>query len=345
MEKEYFESFDLLKGILIILVILGWAILGSHTSEFSRYIIYSFHMPLFFGVTGFLLLKGKLSNLSFLELLKKYFRRMMIPWMIVVLLVFFLGIQDRYSQLNIKNLLLSFIFPVSHLWFIIDLFIFIIILWFCIRKNISNKILFSLLIPLAIIPLTIRYLNLTSPGELVYNIISVHRPDFFIFFVLGFVIRNNVSVKKFITNHLNPIVFIIILLIVFRVIYFFMIDELFSSVFYSIDFYLLNIVLIACIFGVFLKYPSISHLQLKIFSWLQWIGRNSLGVYLYSGVIVMALRFLYLRSDIDTLAYYSLTLVLIPLLIISIYLFIKLIRSQNKIFKKFRFLETYLFGT
>jgi fucose 4-O-acetylase-like acetyltransferase len=71
------EEFDLLKGIGILLVVLG----HSRISAPLHYMIYSFHMPLFFMVSGFFY-----HSQPPLLYVKKTFSRLIVPWLFFVLL-------------------------------------------------------------------------------------------------------------------------------------------------------------------------------------------------------------------------------------------------------------------
>jgi peptidoglycan/LPS O-acetylase OafA/YrhL len=51
---HYFRGIDSLKGILVVLVFVGHFLPGLVTDNLVRYAIYSFHMPLFLGISGFL---------------------------------------------------------------------------------------------------------------------------------------------------------------------------------------------------------------------------------------------------------------------------------------------------
>lgn len=67
MKKEYFDYIDSLKGLAIILVVVGHCIAWNFSDYntiikeskpsdlFWWHLIYSFHMPLFFWISGFLL--------------------------------------------------------------------------------------------------------------------------------------------------------------------------------------------------------------------------------------------------------------------------------------------------
>lgn len=69
MQKRLFYL-DAMKGILIILVILGHSIqdtISDYQNNFLFRFIYSFHMPLFFAISGYLTFKNKYDK----TLLKK----------------------------------------------------------------------------------------------------------------------------------------------------------------------------------------------------------------------------------------------------------------------------------
>ncbi|MFW2488462.1 acyltransferase family protein [Clostridium chromiireducens] len=73
MKRDYF--IDLAKGFGILLVILG----HTHHIPFQGY-IYSFHMPLFFFIAGYLFNNEKYYNTSMLEFLKSKFKSIIIPY-------------------------------------------------------------------------------------------------------------------------------------------------------------------------------------------------------------------------------------------------------------------------
>lgn len=52
--RRHWNTIDFIKGLLIILVFWGHLIVGEQRTTFLRYVIYSFHMPIFIGVSGFL---------------------------------------------------------------------------------------------------------------------------------------------------------------------------------------------------------------------------------------------------------------------------------------------------
>lgn len=78
MQKRLFYL-DVMKGILIILVILGHSIqdtISDYQNNFLFRFIYSFHMPLFFAISGYLTFKNKYDK----TLLKKRALQLLVPF-------------------------------------------------------------------------------------------------------------------------------------------------------------------------------------------------------------------------------------------------------------------------
>ena len=65
--QERKKYIDILKGIGIFYVILGHV---THTSFLFRY-IYSFHMPLFFFISGMLFVPFKMAREKYFDIVKK----------------------------------------------------------------------------------------------------------------------------------------------------------------------------------------------------------------------------------------------------------------------------------
>ena len=79
---------DFIKGFLILLVILGHFLPGTLSENPARYVIYSFHMPAFFFISG-MLYSGHTS-------LKEYGLRLGIPWLFAVQVYYGLTFFGHY---------------------------------------------------------------------------------------------------------------------------------------------------------------------------------------------------------------------------------------------------------
>lgn len=65
MINERNRSIDAVKGVLILLVIIGHVLVGPIDEHVVRYVIYSFHMPAFFFVSGYLLSLERLGQQNY----------------------------------------------------------------------------------------------------------------------------------------------------------------------------------------------------------------------------------------------------------------------------------------
>lgn len=137
---------DSLKGWLIVLVVLGHAIqnvLGAHC-ESSRLwnMIYSFHMPAFMAVSGYLGFnsinrKGEGRN-KWMPLILRRLQQLIIPFVIWTLIL--LASDAGLSWTNIKE---YFLYPDKGLWFLWVLFIvnvlFILGTWLSEKSRIRHE--------------------------------------------------------------------------------------------------------------------------------------------------------------------------------------------------------------
>ena len=125
------EVIDIMKGIAIILVIVGHlqGIFYIHET------IYSFHMPLFFTLAGYFFSPKN----SIIEGIKKDARRLLIPYITVIFIILTYSIilhvilRHNFTELLQSGALLLFFFPkgvslggiqgpITPVWFLISLF-------------------------------------------------------------------------------------------------------------------------------------------------------------------------------------------------------------------------------
>lgn len=133
---ERCSSIDYIKGCLIFTVIVGHVLLGSLDANLFRYVIYSFHMPAFIFLSGYLLNIEKIKLLCFAQLFSKYWQRMLLPW--VIAWVVYTAI-DVYGKLSLDAVLNNIINPFYHLWYVPSLFMMINIVWIAFRHCNSEK--------------------------------------------------------------------------------------------------------------------------------------------------------------------------------------------------------------
>lgn len=137
------EWIDTLRGFAMFFVILGHAFVKR--SNYIRKYIYSFHMPLFFFISG---MTTKKYDLTIKEFLKKKAKSLLLPYLCLNIFVLILKyiLHFTLSIYNNLNLTDSFIYllkgysnslPCIQSWFIICLFV-IEFLFFLITKYIKN---------------------------------------------------------------------------------------------------------------------------------------------------------------------------------------------------------------
>lgn len=177
MESSKRDPFiDMLKGIGILLVIWG------HSSLFLFHEIYSFHMPLFFFLSG-CFFKTNVSTFCFV---KKKFIQLLIPYGIFFFLsclyyILILGISHR---LNIESLnMIKGVFPINNqninepLWFLYALF-WMSIIYYIIRKYFnSNIIILIICILLHLIEYFCKIKNIELPlyiGRSLREVVYMH---------------------------------------------------------------------------------------------------------------------------------------------------------------------------
>lgn len=166
-ESKRNHLIDLIKGTLIILVMIGHFLPRTLSENPERYIIYSFHMPAFFYISG-ILYSGRAS-------LKDYGLRLGVPWLLAVQLYYVLL---NNKALSVTSYLKSYIAPYYHLWFVVGFFFCIIVVKLC--KE--NKWL------LLCIGTILAFLSSVLKGNefVIWKVINhTIRPQYLLFFTMG----------------------------------------------------------------------------------------------------------------------------------------------------------------
>ncbi|MDU6533812.1 MAG: acyltransferase family protein [Intestinibacter bartlettii] len=142
MNAKRLDYLDYTKGFGILLVIIGH-IFNSDT--IIKTWIYSFHMPLFFIISGCLF---KIGEINIRETFKKKIKHLIIPYILFSCLMILLKLLIyRHITGEIKSYILYFVTGTGFdaLWFLLCLFI-TEILYCIINKYIKNKIVLNIII-------------------------------------------------------------------------------------------------------------------------------------------------------------------------------------------------------
>lgn len=317
------NSIDLLKGSLILLVITGHILQGGLTENIARYIIYSFHMPAFIGISGYLFNVDKVKTLGVGNFASKYLFRVIIPWLIASLAYLLLNNYHSLSSHWLTHSLLPkyaalLIKPFYHLWFIPAFLSWITMIWAGKKIGLSDK---ALLVTSAVISVVFYacnnfpalYQKVTALSRPMEIILFTFRPFFFIFFSLGVYIKQHV--KNININIIGAIS--LLSFATFTALFFFP-----NKIAAFALFYLFNISLILWLIGMIRKD------NLPQNKAVQWIGVNSLGLYLWHVVPIIIVTQLIGTNNL--LLFYPAAVGAIALFFV-VMIFLTRIKAINKI--------------
>ena len=203
MRQSRIEWVDISKVLVIWLMVLGHILEKKGMDNSVRNIIYSFHMPFFFFISGYLY---KAKEKDILDFTKVNLRSLIVPYVFLRGLSFLLLIPYIYTtKYDISNFLYEFISgdsdsPGGASWFLLCLFLVKMI--FFLLKTLSPIVVWILNVIMVIVAYYIPY-------RLFWNIDAAFMA--FPFFYFAF--QNKHIIKKFISINLN--IFIVILFISF----------------------------------------------------------------------------------------------------------------------------------
>jgi fucose 4-O-acetylase-like acetyltransferase len=281
---KFYNGLSLLKGILMIFVIWGHLIPKGVYGDITAFLIYSFHMPLFLGLSGYLINSKFIELSNYKELWSKYAKKVLLFWGLAWIIY---GLMEHFVMgrfYSVQDVIYFLFFPGMHLWYIPALLFYINLLYLFKKMGWHDwKILFFSFALAILSVYNFEYVHVwtdwyqTIPGDFYLN----YRPQYFFFFMLGY------SIKKFKLEKSTAayLKLMLPLLIGMRVITFYL--PALNREFYTWDFYLLNIVLIVLIFPyfnqneLFERKLKISKLFRIIYKPIMWLGINSLHIYLW----------------------------------------------------------------
>ena len=144
MTQQRDISFDILKGILILLVIVGHAIADTYVQgvEWQHVtfdFIYTFHMPLFIMVSGYF--AHSMAKRSFGEVVHSRAKRIMLPWFIwstVLVVIYYSSTKFQNDPLiglgaNAKELYRMY----TEIWYLVCIFI-LSMFWYPFAKALNS---------------------------------------------------------------------------------------------------------------------------------------------------------------------------------------------------------------
>jgi fucose 4-O-acetylase-like acetyltransferase len=189
------RNIDGLKGFLIVMVILGHVLQGKILDNFGRYVIYSFHMPLFVGLSGYLLNIDSIRPLKIGELFSKFSARLILPWAVaMVAYAVYLGAFALHPTPLWKGWVNYLLNPFYHLWFVVGYIFWNVVSWILLRLGFDRR---GFLIVAILVGWIFYYMKNNLEGQLILAlggewagfVRNILRPQLFFFFGLGVYLR------------------------------------------------------------------------------------------------------------------------------------------------------------
>lgn len=188
------EWADAFKGILILLVVLGHSIQSvciqrgdDFMSNYMWNLIYSFHMPAFMAISGFLAYRPNLKQGGILSSLYRRSRQLIVPFLVWSIFMFFIN-------QNVDNIYDYVLCPNKSYWFLWALFfivaIFNIVNFLSAKLNIKQE--YAMLSTAAV--LMIMYLILPDSKLLAFEYVSYY----FVYYIMAYYLHkyNNMIPQK-----------------------------------------------------------------------------------------------------------------------------------------------------
>lgn len=326
------NSFDILKGVLILLVVFGHSVQDVcvyngidpyHVNSFN--FVYLFHMPLFVFVSGYF--SHSIANKRFSEVFKSKALRLLLPWFVWSSIDLMLNAVLGHIEFNgLSSIASSLFYQYTKIWYLVCVFVLSIvyypIIYFC--KGGGNKFL---ILSLGIVVLWILSLLFADrPVIAAVNMLQISRQ----FLVFGLGVLYYYQKDKIKVMHIAAIAALALIGI--------LINFHFNGVWfgdYTLEQKIFNGLCFTVIMFVILKFVSNKLSQLSgLCRPIIWLGQNSLAIY----VIHMIGRTICKQADIVNTGSFTLD----SLCVMILYLVFSL--SLTLIIKKLFNDKSYIFG-
>ncbi len=335
MISERIKWVDFAKGIGIILVVYGHVVRGLLSSniinnkEIFNYIdniIYTFHIPLFFFLSGFFFINSiKKGHLYFIKNRIKNILYPYIIWSLIQGLIMIIFSKYINSHRSFKELINIFFMPIDQFWFLYSLFfisIFSSLLYFndiLIKSKYYSVFLFIMFIIIFIFQEKI--ISVPFLWFIFHNIVYFYLGIVFSIFFSHTIFRN---LNKKIIRLLFFLFFVIFVL--YQYLFNFYLSLPYKTTLYYIIFPLTTIsILTIVMFSIIFS---------NKFNFINYLGMISLEIYVMhiiaaSGVRVILSKFLGINNIVLHLLFGIIGGLLIPIL------FLKLFNDKGKILFRF----------
>lgn len=311
-KRDY--SFDVIKGVLIILVIVGHVIHlftgnGGWSTNPVFLTIYTFHMPLFIFISGFFSVSALRKPIC--EVVTVRFKRLIIPLLLysTIIVCIFLCSPSVHDYSLLGGLYKCY----RTYWFLINIFLLTIV--FRILYDANN--IFKLIFVVLYISFVVFYNYLPK-----YILKDCQVVRMILIFSFGILYRlHTATVNQFMREN-KYLVFLIVIIGIVVVRWFYGFDILLYPAYIRI----MDGLLCSLLAFVLLKklFPFISGLPLKL---LVWSGQNSLAIYLLHVVLFKYFSYYKIAPDYSVSGILLVSLELYVFSVIYIYIVKKYLKS------------------
>ena len=316
------EWIDLVKGIAIGLVVIGHMLRGFVSSgmysEYKNifiyidYTIYSFHMTLFFIISGALFKNSKkLENMNqYFLFIKKKVILLAIPYFVfswIQIVIKLIMSNSVNNKVNIMDFFTIIFNPIEQFWFLYSLMIIFIIMGFIDIKIKSEQIKFIIII-LSFLLANYTIIDLGILGNAISNIIY--------FYIGEKIIENKERIK--INNNI-----IISLLALYIILNLAIYNFKFSQNILIISRFIMAVVASLTIITICKKFQYNDKNIIYVFKIL---GKHSMAIYLLHIILGSGIRIVLLKLSINSLIVQVILglifAIIIPILLENIYVYL-----------------------
>ena len=315
-KKAHDKTLDIAKGIAILCVVLGHSFPSNiftgetgldYAAKLIYDFVYSFHMPVFFFISGYLFNNAWINHRA--GTVKRKAQRLLIPYITFSILYIPLRlVASGMANSDFKGGYWQIAFGVSPnggVWFLYTLFLFFVMTFYLVNNS-NIKIVLIVSVCVSVISQIGLPFSQTL-HDVAPRILDIFR--FYIYFILGLYIREITQKKTrfekiFFSNGIIKTMLFVIL---------FSLYDLFALKIFCVPVALL---------GVNLTLITSKKLYSDI---LDYLGRISIDIYLLYGPIMVVLRWIFIRLAV--------TKVLIPIGMFSLSLILAVLISRYIIHK------------
>lgn len=312
MALERNLGWDSLKGFLILTVILGHVVPEPLDDSLLRTIIYSFHMPLFIFLSGFLFPLDRALDMNLRGMLNQYKNRVILPWVIAVVVFCGLSIYVYDSHQNpLVVLVRHFMKPYFHLWFVPSLLLWMSLTRFLFKnvRSSAKRLWWVVFVSFLFYGLShwVDFDELPSYYSPLDGFQSIYRLQYWIFFIWGVFLRQN-------SHWLAPIKGMRWIYPV----YFLLVIGNFYWNHWTLDWMFFFIANVMLLFQVTVDVYQYRGQGVRV---LNWLGMESMGIYLWHYACTMLIKF-WVGTE-NMLHYYAWNIVGLAMTFALLYLFTK----------------------